>query len=223
MWRVFYCKQSKRGRPHEDQRLFCRKTKQVADWYTQDTSDIPLHCKVTDKVLDMIVTLSDPREASLAVVDENNQVVGIVTGRDIVLYMGTHRVIDRKPYRRCRNDGKSKTGTPEMLCIDALKIMIEGRFRNLPIEVDGKFVGILSILAAAKGRLMETMAKNTEAYESLKSLSDGMPEIDIENTTQDAFKLVSDSKAPFVSVKENNEIVDFLMDYDLRRLWLKKQ
>jgi predicted transcriptional regulator len=116
-----------------------------------------------------------------------------------------------------------KTGTPEMLCIDALKIMIEGRFRNLPIEVDGKFVGILSILAAAKGRLMETMAKNTEAYESLKSLSDGMPEIDIENTTQDAFKLVSDSKAPFVSVKENNEIVDFLMDYDLRRLWLKQQ
>jgi len=110
-----------------------------------------------------------------------------------------------------------------MLCIDALKIMIEGRFRNLPIEADGKLVGILSILAAAKGRLMETMAKNTEAYESLKSLSDGMPEIDIENTTQDAFKLVSDSKAPFVSVKENNEIIDFLMDYDLRRLWLKKQ
>ena len=75
----------------------------------------------------------------------------------------------------------------------------------------------------SKGRLMETMAKNTEAYESLKSLSDGIPEIDIENTTQDAFKLVSDSKAPFVSVKENNEIIDFLMDYDLRRLWLKKQ
>jgi predicted transcriptional regulator len=87
---------------------FAGKRSKVADWYTQDTSDIPLHCKVTDKVLDMIVTLSDPREASLAVVDENNQVVGIVTGRDIVLYMGTHRVIDRKPYRRCRNDGKSK-------------------------------------------------------------------------------------------------------------------
>jgi signal-transduction protein with cAMP-binding, CBS, and nucleotidyltransferase domain len=171
----------------------------------------------------MIVTLSDPREASLAVVDENNQVVGIVTGRDIVLYMGTHRVIDENLTVDALMTANPKTGTPEMLCIDALKIMIEGRFRNLPIEVDGKFVGILSILAAAKGRLMETMAKNTEAYESLKSLSDGMPEIDIENTTQDAFKLVSDSKAPFVSVKENNEIIDFLMDYDLRRLWLKKQ
>jgi len=171
----------------------------------------------------MIVTLSDPREASLAVVDENNQVVGIVTGRDIVLYMGTHRGIDENLTVDALMTANPKTGTPEMLCIDALKIMIEGRFRNLPIEVDGKFVGILSILAAAKGRLMETMAKNTEAYESLKSLSDGMPEIDIENTTEDAFKLVSDSKAPFVSVKENNEIVDFLMDYDLRRLWLKKQ
>jgi signal-transduction protein with cAMP-binding, CBS, and nucleotidyltransferase domain len=171
----------------------------------------------------MIVTLSDPREASLAVVDENNQVVGIVTGRDIVLYIGTHRVIDENLTVDAVMTKNPKTGTPEMLCIDALKIMIEGRFRNLPIEVDGKFVGILSILAAAKGRLMETMAKNTEAYESLKSLSDGMPEIDIENTTQAAFRLVSDSKAPFVSVKENNEIVDFLMDYDLRRLWLKKQ
>ena len=171
----------------------------------------------------MIVTLSDPREASLAVVDENNHVVGIVTGRDIVLYMGTHRVIEENLTVDAVMTANPKTGTPEMLCIDALKIMIEGRFRNLPIEVDGKFVGILSILAAAKGRLMETMAKNTEAYESLKSLSDGMPEIDIENTTQDAFKLVSDSKAPFVSVKENNEIIDFLMDYDLRRLWLKKQ
>ena len=171
----------------------------------------------------MIVTLSDPREASLAVVDENNHVVGIVTGRDIVLYMGTHRVIEENLTVDAVMTENPKTGTPEMLCIDALKIMIEGRFRNLPIEVDGKFVGILSILAAAKGRLMETMAKNTEAYESLKSLSDGMPKIDIENTTQDAFKLVSDSKAPFVSVKENNEIIDFLMDYDLRRLWLKKQ
>ena len=156
-------------------------------------------------------------------VDENNHVVGIVTGRDIVLYMGTHRVIEENLTVDAVMTANPKTGTPEMLCIDALKIMIEGRFRNLPIEVDGKFVGILSILAAAKGRLMETMAKNTEAYESLKSLSDGMPEIDIENTTQDAFKLVSDSKAPFVSVKENNEIIDFLMDYDLRRLWLKKQ
>ena len=156
-------------------------------------------------------------------VDENNHVVGIVTGRDIVLYMGTHRVIEGNLTVDALMTANPKTGTPEMLCIDALKIMIEGRFRNLPIEVDGKFVGILSILAAAKGRLMETMAKNTEAYESLKSLSDGMPEIDIENTTQDAFKLVSDSKAPFVSVKENNEIVDFLMDYDLRRLWLKQQ
>ena len=149
--------------------------------------------------------------------------VGIVTGRDIVLYMGTHRVIEENLTVDALMTANPKTGTPEMLCIDALKIMIEGRFRNLPIEVDGKFVGILSILAAAKGRLMETMAKNTEAYESLKSLSDGMPEIDIENTTQDAFKLVSDSKAPFVSVKENNEIVDFLMDYDLRRIWLKQQ
>ena len=73
---------------------FAGKRSRVADWYTQDTSDIPLYCKVTDKVLDMIVTLSDPREASLAVVDENNHVVGIVTGRDIVLYMGTHRVIE---------------------------------------------------------------------------------------------------------------------------------
>ena len=50
---------------------FAGKRSRVADWYTQDTSDIPLYCKVTDKVLDMIVTLSDPREASLAVVDEN--------------------------------------------------------------------------------------------------------------------------------------------------------
>ena len=179
---------------------FAEKRSRVADWYTQDTSDIPLYCKVTDKVLDMIVTLSDPREASLAVVDENNHVVGIVTGRDIVLYMGTHRVIEENLTVDALMTANPKTGTPEMLCIDALKIMIEGRFRNLPIEVDGKFVGILSILAAAKGRLMETMAKNTEAYESLKSLSDDMPEIDIENTTQDAFKLVSDSKAPFVSV-----------------------
>ena len=211
------------GAPMKIKDYFAEKRSKVADWYTKDTSDIPLYCKVTDKVLDMIVTLSDPREASLAVVDENNHVVGIVTGRDIVLYMGTHRVIEENLTVDALMTANPKTGTPEMLCIDALKIMIEGRFRNLPIEVDGKFVGILSILAAAKGRLMETMAKNTEAYESLKSLSDGMPEIDIENTTQDAFKLVSDSKAPFVSVKENDEIVDFLMDYDLRRLWLKQQ
>ena len=202
---------------------FAGKRSRVADWYTEDTSEIPLFCNVTDKVLDMVVTLSDPREASLAVIDENNQVVGIVTGRDIVLYIGTHRVIEENLTVDSVMTANPKTGTPDMLCIDALKIMIEGRFRNLPIIVDGKFRGILSILAAAKGRLMETMAKNTEAYESLKSLSDNMPEIDIENTTQEAFELISDSKTPFVSVKENGEIVDFLMDYDLRRLTLKKQ
>jgi CBS-domain-containing membrane protein len=111
---------------------FAGKRSRVADWYTQDTSDIPLYCKVTDKVLDMIVTLSDPREASLAVVDENNHVVGIVTGRDIVLYMGTHRVIEENLTVDAVMTENPKTGTPEMLCIDALKIMIEGRFRNLP-------------------------------------------------------------------------------------------
>ena len=210
------------GAPMKIRDYFAKKRSRVADWYTEDTSDIPLHCKVTDKVLDMIITLSDPREASLAVVDENKHVVGIVTGRDIVLHIGKHRVIDENLTVDAVMTANAKTGTPEMLCLDALKIMIEGRFRNLPIEIDGKFAGILSILAAAKGRLMETMAKNTEAYESLKSLRGGMPEIDIESTTQDAFKLVSDGKAPFVSVKENDEVIDFLMDYELRRIWLKE-
>ena len=67
----------------------------------------------------MIVTLSDPREASLAVVDENNHVVGIVTGRDIVLYMGTHRVIEENLTVDAVMTKNPKTGTPEMLCIDA--------------------------------------------------------------------------------------------------------
>ena len=74
-------KKVQEGGPMKIKDYFAEKRSRVANWYTQDTSDIPLYCKVTDKVLDMIVTLSDPREASLAVVDENNHVVGIVTGR----------------------------------------------------------------------------------------------------------------------------------------------
>ncbi len=155
---------------------FAGKRSRVADWYTKDTSNILLYCKVTDKVLDMIVTLSDPREAILAIIDENNHVVGAVTRPDIVLYTDTHRVIQENLTVDAVMTANPKTGTPEMLCIDALKIMTEGHFRNLLIEINRKFVGILSILTTAKGRLIETMTKNTEAHKSLKSLSDGMPE-----------------------------------------------
>ena len=83
-------------------------------------------------------------ECSVLVIDDQQRLSGIFTGRDAV-----HRVLA---------EGKGTTRTklvdvmtrnpdtmpPRKMAIEALRMMEDGRYRHLPIVEDGKVVGIVS-------------------------------------------------------------------------------
>lgn len=79
---------------------------------------------------------------SALVVDADERLVGIFTGRDAVRCIATGRgpttplteAMTRNPM----------TITPKSLAIDALRAMCEGGFRHLPVVEDGTIVGIVS-------------------------------------------------------------------------------
>src|SRR5262245_57380821 len=79
------------------------------------------------------------------VVAENGRLIGIVTDRDIVV-----RALAEKcdPYRTTVADVCSRemvTLTPESGVGEAVRLMRERAIRRLPIEQDGRVVGILTI------------------------------------------------------------------------------
>lgn len=92
---------------------------------------------------------------ALVVSESGEDIAGILSERDVVLNLATHgaALLDRpvrdimtSPVRTCRPDDE----------IGALMvIMTRFRIRHLPVEIDGKLGGIVSIGDVVKKRLSE--------------------------------------------------------------------
>ncbi len=76
------------------------------------------------------------------IVDEDDRVVGIITERDIMVFLAT----------RARYEGQVKdfmtrgviTAEPDMSIENAMKLMVKKRFRRLPVVKDGILLGMLT-------------------------------------------------------------------------------
>ena len=95
------------------------------------------------------------RIGSLVVVDDRGGLVGILSERDLVAQMAeygmdltTSRVRDlmTKNVTTCRPDDD---------IVDVTVKMTEGRFRHVPVEDQGRLIGLISIGDAVKARIDE--------------------------------------------------------------------
>ncbi len=92
---------------------------------------------------------------ALVVSEDDAQVIGIISERDIVIGLADEgvellekRVIDlmSTPVKTCSLEAKIK---------DVMAIMTRSRVRHLPVVEDGRLVGIISIGDVVKNRLEE--------------------------------------------------------------------
>ena len=193
----------------------------IEHWYSKETESLKLSCLETDKVLDIMAWLADEQEASLAVVNSKHMLVGIISERDIIKHLAEKNVIDGNLKVSDLLTRNVISASPDTYCVDALKIMVKGDFRNLPIVVEDKFLGILSIIDAAKGRLLETISRSNDVFDALKSFGSDLPYVNVEQSMQEAFEVLAINKAPFLTVKDNGEIVDYLSSQEINRIRLR--
>ena len=195
----------------------------VEQWYSKETNELKLSCLGSDNVVDILVLLADEEEASSAVVDNDHKLIGIISERDVIKYLSVNKRIETDLKVESLMSRNVKSGTLGLCCTDALKIMVNGDFRHLPIISDGRFIGILSLIDAAKARLMETNSQSNNVFDALKSCNADLPSVEINQKMHDAFEMLLDKKVPFLTVKSDGKVIDYLTSKEVNRIKLREK
>ena len=106
-------------------------------------------------VLDIVQRLAAKKIGAIVVVGDNGQVVGIVSERDVIRTIGERGVgALSAPVSDVMT--RSVVSCDETSAIDELmEMMTKGRFRHLPVIMDGALVGIISIGDVVKNHVAE--------------------------------------------------------------------
>jgi CBS domain-containing protein len=113
--------------------------------------------KVTsvDTIHTTLVRLQTHNIGALVVSDDGVTVTGIISERDLVRAMVEHGpgLLDMSVSEIMTR--KVETCTPEDDIEDVMDTMTNGRFRHMPVTVDGQLVGVVSIGDLVKHRMGE--------------------------------------------------------------------
>lgn len=135
---------------------------------------------------DAIVTLNKNRIGALIVTGEDEEVIGIVTERDILRKCGESHDstngsagLEATISSSCVRDAMTKdlfVGVPDDDPDYAMGVMTKNRIRHLPILDDGKLVGIISIGDLVNAHLEEQVFKSRTLREYISR--NGKPDKD---------------------------------------------
>ena len=89
-------------------------------------------------------SLMSQRRVGSTLVVEGDQLVGIFTERDTLRAVSQDASAMREPLQHWMTRDP-RTITPEAEVDEALKVMVEGHFRHLPVTEGGRLVGMLSM------------------------------------------------------------------------------
>ena len=119
-----------------------------------------------DKIIDATAKMADAHVAALVVFDDKENLVGIVTERDM-----THRVVAKGLDTRTTTVSEIMTENPDTLtpddfAMEALDVMQSRHFRHLPVTDGSKVIGMVAIrdLFAAVKMSLEEDIQETEAF-----------------------------------------------------------
>src|SRR4051794_27231431 len=111
---------------------------QLAELMATDVLAVSPGSEVADAARRMV-----ERETGVAVVLEDGKLIGIISERDMLRLLGERG--DTSALVRDRMTQHVMVGSPSMALPEALAIMIQGRFRHLPVVEDERVVGIVSM------------------------------------------------------------------------------
>ena len=120
----------------------------------------------TATVPEIANSLTEHRIGAVLVVDRAEQVLGIVSERDIVRSVATNgeRTLEMTAGQLMTRT--VHTAYPEMTVEEAMRKMTIGRMRHLPVMQNGTIVGMISIGDVVKSRIMQqdTEVDSLRAY-----------------------------------------------------------
>jgi CBS domain-containing protein len=121
--------------------------------------------KPTTTVTELAVLLSEKKIGAVLVQDSANQLLGIVSERDVIHAIAAHGPATLTMSAAQLMTRHITTATPRTTVEEAMGMMSAGRFRHLPVLENGALVGIISIGDVVKTRI------NQQAHEvdSLKA------------------------------------------------------
>jgi CBS domain-containing protein len=120
----------------------------------------------TATVPEIAASLAEHRIGAVLVVDRADQVLGIVSERDIVRSVATNgeRTLEMTAGQLMTRT--VHTAHPDMTVEEAMRKMTIGRMRHLPVMQNGAIVGMVSIGDVVKSRIMQqdTEVDSMRAY-----------------------------------------------------------
>ncbi len=112
-------------------------------------------------VAGLLAVLAEHRIGAVVVSREGSSVEGIVSERDIVRALATRGAAVLKEPVTAIHTTEVRTVTPEAHVDEVERLMTERRFRHVPVVVDGKLRGIVSIGDVVKNRIDELEAERS--------------------------------------------------------------
>ncbi|MGO4887911.1 CBS domain-containing protein [Anaerobacillus sp. MEB173] len=110
------------------------------------------YCTPVDNIYEVAVKMKDDNVGAIPICEENQQLLGMITDRDIVV----RGMAERRPGSTQVTDVMSEhliTASPDMSVDEAADLMAKHQIRRLPIVDNNRLVGIVSLgdLAIHKG------------------------------------------------------------------------
>jgi CBS domain-containing protein len=109
----------------------------------------------TTTIADVVRLLTDRRIGAVVVRDVDDQLVGILSERDVVHGLAANGAAVLAMRAGQLMTRALKTAAPQTTVPEAMTMMTAGRFRHLPVVESGVLVGIVSIGDIVKARIME--------------------------------------------------------------------
>jgi CBS domain-containing protein len=100
-------------------------------------------------------TLSEHDIGALVVTDEADQIVGVLSERDIVRQISERGPVALRLSVEDALEGEAATCTPDDSVKDLMEFVTRERVRHLPVLNDGKLDGVISVGDLLKSRMEE--------------------------------------------------------------------
>jgi CBS domain-containing protein len=115
-----------------------------------------------DTLTEAVRLLAEHRIGALVVTNGERQIVGILSERDIVRSLAKEGAAALDRAVRAVMTPKVSICTERHSVNQVMEIMTRGRFRHLPVERDGRLIGIVSIGDVVKRRIEEAERETGE-------------------------------------------------------------